>query len=55
MRALNPVETNVQCMDRKLVEKSKDLSLEVVKLQVNLNDIKTFENHNSSIAVNVFG
>ena len=54
-RALNPVEKNSERIDRKLRETSKTLNLEGMKFPVNLSDINKFENHNSSISVNVFG
>ena len=44
-----------ECIDRKLRETSKTLNWEGMKFLVNLNDINKFENHNSSISVNVFG
>ena len=56
IRELNPVDQHCERVDRKLVEKSKDLNWESLKFTpVNLNEINTFENHNSSIVVNVFG
>ena len=39
----------------KLREKSKVLNWEGLKFPVNLSDINKFENHNSSISINVFG
>ena len=54
-RALNAVEKNSERIDRKLREISKTLNWEVLKFPVNLSDINKFENHNSSISVNVFG
>ena len=42
-------------IDKKLREKSEVLNWEGLKFPVNLNDINKFENHNCSIAVNVFG
>ena len=54
-RALNPIEKNNERIDKKLRETSKDLNWEGLKFPVNLSDINKFENHNSSIAVNVFG
>ena len=44
-RALNPVEKKSERINKKLRETSKTL---------NLSDINKFENHNSSISVNVF-
>ena len=44
-----------QRIDRKLRETSKTLNWERLKFSVNLSDINKFENHNSSISVNVFG
>ena len=41
--------------DKKHRETSKDLNWEGLKFPVNLSDINKFENHNSSISVNVFG
>ena len=42
-------------IDRKLREKSKILNWEGLKFPVHLIDINKFENHNSSISINVFG
>ena len=46
---------NSECTDKKLIETSKDLNWEGLKFPVNFSDINKFENHNSSISVNVFG
>ena len=54
-RALNPVEKNSERIDKKLRVTSKVLNLKGLTFPVNLSDINTFENHNSSISVNVFG
>ena len=54
-RALNPVEKNSERIDRKLRETSKTLNWEGLKFPVNFSDINIFENHNSSISVNVSG
>ena len=54
-RALNPVEKNFERIDKKLREKSEILKWDGLKYSVNLSDINNFENHNSSISVNVFG
>ena len=54
-RALNPVENISERSDRKLRETSKTLNWEGLKFPVNLSYITKFENHNSSISVNVFG
>ena len=54
-RVLNPVEKTSQRIDKKLRETSKDLNWEGLKFSVNLSDTNQFENHNSSISVNVFG
>ena len=54
-RELNPVENNSERIDRKLREKSKILNWSGLKFPVSSIDIKKFENHNSSIFVNVFG
>ena len=54
-RALNPVENHFERIDRELREKSKVLNWRGLKFPVNLSDINKFENHNSSISVNVFG
>ena len=54
-RALNLVEKNSERIDIKLGETSKTLNWEGLKFPVNLSDINKFENHNSSISVNVFG
>ena len=54
-RALNPVEKNSERIDRNLRETSETLNWKGIKFPVNLSDINNFENHNSSISVNVFG
>ena len=54
-RALNPVEKNSERIDKKLREKSEVLNWDGLKFPVNLSDINKFENHNSSISVDVFG
>ena len=54
-RALNPVEKHFQRIDQKPRESSKVLNWEELKFPVNFSDINKFENHNSSISVNVFG
>ena len=46
---------NSERIDRKLQETSKTLNWKELKFPVNLSDINKFENHNSSISVNVFG
>ena len=46
---------NSERIDRKLQETSKTLNWEGLKFPVKLSDIYKFENHNSSISVNVFG
>ena len=46
---------NSERIDRKLRETSKTLNWEGLKLPAKLSDINKFENHNSSISVNVFG
>ena len=46
---------NSERIDKKLQETTKDLNWEGLKFPVNLKDINKFENHNSSISVNVFG
>ena len=53
-RALNPVENHPDHIDRNLRETSKVLNWEGLKFPVNLSDINKFENHNSSISVNLF-
>ena len=53
-RALIPLENNPERIDRNLRETSKVLNWEGLKFPVNLSDINKFENHNSSISVNVF-
>ena len=45
---------NSERIDRKLRDTSKTLNWEELKFPVNLSDINKFENHNSSISVNVF-
>ena len=54
-RALKPVEKNSERIDKKLREKSEVLNWDGLKFPVNLSGINKFENHNSSISVNVFG
>ena len=46
---------NSERIDKKLREKSEVLNWDGRKFSVNLSDINKFENHNSSICVNVFG
>ena len=46
---------NSERIDIKLREKSEVLNWEGLKFPVNLNDIKKFENHSSSLSVNAFG
>ena len=53
-RTLNPVEKNSERIDKKLREKSEVLNWDGLKFPVKLSDINKFENHNSSITVNVF-
>ena len=54
-RTLNPVEKHSEHIDKNLRETSKVLNWAGLKFPVNLSDINKFENHNSSISVNVFG
>ena len=54
-RALNPVEEHSVRIDKILREKSKVLHWKGLKFPVNFSDINKFENHHSSISVNVFG
>ena len=54
-RAFNPVEKNCERIDKKFREKSEVLNWNDLKFPVNLSDINKFENHNSSISVNVYG
>ena len=54
-RALNPVENHPERIDRELRETPKTLNWVGLKFPVKLRDINNFENHNSSISVNVFG
>ena len=54
IRALNPVEEQSERIDKIHREESKVLNWEGLKFPVNLSDINKFENHNSSISVNVF-
>ena len=54
-RALNPVEKTLNVMIKKLREKAAVLNWDGLTVPVNLSDINLFENHNSSISVNVFG
>ena len=53
--ALNPVEKNSERINKKLLEKLEVLNWDGLKYPINLSDINKFENHNSSISVNVFG
>ena len=53
-RALNPVENHPERIDREFRETSKVLNWKGQKFLVKLSDINKFENHNSSISVNVF-
>ena len=53
-RALNPVEKHSECIDKRRREASQVLNWEGLKFPVNLSDINKFENHNSSISVNLF-
>ena len=46
---------NSERIDKKLREKSEVLNWDCLKFPVNLSDINKFENHNSSISVNVIG
>ena len=46
---------NSERIDKKLREKSEVLNWDGLKLPLNLSDINRFENHNSSISVNIFG
>ena len=50
---LNPVEKKSERIDTKLREKLEVLNWEGLKFSVNLSDINKFENHHSSISVNV--
>ena len=54
-RALNSFEKNSVRIDKKLREEAEVVNLDGLKFPVNLRDINKFENHNSSIYVNVFG
>ena len=53
-QALNPVEKTLKVLIKKLREKSVVFNWDDLKFSVNLSDINNFENHNSSISVNVF-
>ena len=46
---------NFERIDKNLRGTSKVLNGEELKFPVNLSDVNKFENHNSSISVNVFG
>ena len=46
---------NSERINKKLREKSEVLNWDDVKFPVNLSDMNKFDNHNSSISVNVFG
>ena len=54
-RVLNPVKKNGERIDKILRIQSEKISWKGIKFPVELNDIKTFENKNGEIAVNVFG
>ena len=54
-RALNIVEKYSERIDRQLRETSKVRNWEGLMFSLNLIDINKYENHNSSITVNVFG
>ena len=54
-RALNPAKEHSERVGKIFREKTKVLNWEGLKFPVNLSDINKFENHNSSISVNVFG
>ena len=54
-QALNPVEKHSERVDQKPRETSKVPNWKGLKFPVNLSDNNKFENHNSSISVNVFG
>ena len=54
--AFNPVEDYPERIDSEFRETSKkDPQLGGLKFPVKLSDINKFENHNSSISVNLFG
>ena len=55
IRALNSVKIHPERIDKKLRETSKTLNWEKLKFPVKFSDINKFEEHNSSISVNVFG
>ena len=46
---------NSDGIDKKLWDKSEVLNWDGLNFPVNLSDINKFENHNSSISVNIFG
>ena len=48
------MEKNSECISKKLEKKSEVLNWDGLKFPVNFSDINKFENHNSSISVNVF-
>ena len=52
-RALNSVQ-KTERISKKRREKSEVLNWDGLKFPVNLSDINKFENHNTSISVNVF-
>ena len=54
-RSIKSSRKNSERIEKKLRETSKDLNWEGLQFPVNLSDINKFENHNSSISVNLFG
>ena len=52
---IKSIRKNSERIDKKLRETSTVLNWEGLKFAVNLSDVNKFENHNSSISVNVFG
>ena len=55
VRALNPVKKNSERITKELIEQAKSLNWSGLKFPVDLKQIKTFENNNPSISINVFG
>ena len=55
VRALNPVKKNSERITKELIEQAKSLNWNGLKFPVDLKQIKTFENNNPSISINVFG
>ena len=53
--SIKSCRTNYEHIDEEVREKLEVLNWDGLKFPVNFSDINKFENHNSSISVNVFG